>query len=105
MLITHLVYSASYRDLLGTAETILEMDSQMQSVETYLGDMGVRCNSRLLDKKAANLRAWNDDIKARGTPTVNPRFPIEEIAKAHTKIGRQGALRLGFTTGCATRLS
>ncbi|KAL8922557.1 MAG: hypothetical protein Q9208_005060 [Pyrenodesmia sp. 3 TL-2023] len=56
---------ASYRHLLGTAETILEMDSQMQSVETYLGDMGVRCNSRLLDKKAANLRAWNEDIKVR----------------------------------------
>ncbi|KAL8898205.1 MAG: hypothetical protein Q9207_006823 [Kuettlingeria erythrocarpa] len=56
---------ASYRDLLGTAETILEMDSQMQSVETYLGNMGVKCNSRLLDKRAINLRAWNDYIHVR----------------------------------------
>ncbi|KAL8754332.1 MAG: hypothetical protein Q9184_005139 [Pyrenodesmia sp. 2 TL-2023] len=56
---------AFYRDLLGTAETILQMDSQMQSVETYLGDMGVRCNSRLLDKKAVNLRAWNEDVNVR----------------------------------------
>lgn len=61
---------ASYRDLLGTAESILGMDSQMQDVESYLGQMGARCNSRLLEKKAANLRAWNNDVKITGTLTV-----------------------------------
>ncbi|KAL8933318.1 MAG: hypothetical protein Q9211_005844 [Gyalolechia sp. 1 TL-2023] len=55
----------SYRDLLGSAESILEMDSQMQDVESYLGQMGMRCNSTLLEKKAANLRAWNHDTKTR----------------------------------------
>ncbi|KAL9008603.1 MAG: hypothetical protein Q9173_006289 [Seirophora scorigena] len=56
---------ASYRNLLGTAESILEMDSQMQSVELYLGNMGVRCNSRLVDKKVTNLRSWDNAIQSR----------------------------------------
>ncbi|KAI4267140.1 MAG: hypothetical protein L6R38_008394 [Xanthoria sp. 2 TBL-2021] len=55
---------ASYRDLLGTAESIIQMDGQMQQVESYIGGMGMRCNSRLLGKKAANLRAWDNDSKA-----------------------------------------
>ncbi|KAI4233066.1 MAG: hypothetical protein LQ349_004619 [Xanthoria aureola] len=55
---------ASYRDLLGTAESIIEMDGQMQQVESYIGGMGMRCNSRLLGKKAANLRAWDSHSKA-----------------------------------------
>ncbi|KAL8834766.1 MAG: hypothetical protein Q9170_003615 [Blastenia crenularia] len=55
----------SYRDLLGTADSILAMDSQMQEVESYLGGIGLRCNSRLLEKKASNLRAWNNRTKSR----------------------------------------
>ncbi|KAL8693420.1 MAG: hypothetical protein Q9224_003757, partial [Gallowayella concinna] len=55
---------ATYRDLLGTAESIVEMDGQMQKVDSYLGDMGARCNSRLLEKKVANLESWNNDSKA-----------------------------------------
>ncbi|KAL8708729.1 MAG: hypothetical protein Q9220_006455 [cf. Caloplaca sp. 1 TL-2023] len=58
---------ASYRDLLGTAESIIEMNGQMQEVESYLGQMGMRCNSRLLEKKATNLRVWSDATKAQGT--------------------------------------
>ncbi|KAL8771268.1 MAG: hypothetical protein Q9209_003173 [Squamulea sp. 1 TL-2023] len=64
----------SYRDLLGTAESIIEMNEQMQQVESYLSDMGIRCNSRLLDKKAANFRAWDSDSKATGTVAVAERI-------------------------------
>ncbi|KAL8734555.1 MAG: hypothetical protein Q9166_001455 [cf. Caloplaca sp. 2 TL-2023] len=56
--------STSYRDLLGTAETIVEMDSQVQKVDSYLGSMGTRCNSRLLEKKVTNLKAWDNVRKA-----------------------------------------
>ncbi|KAL8692969.1 MAG: hypothetical protein Q9218_002118 [Villophora microphyllina] len=56
---------ASYRDLLGTADTIIGMDGQMQKVESYLRDMGVRCNSRLLDRKATNLRTWTNGSKSK----------------------------------------
>ncbi|EKG21057.1 Vps51/Vps67 [Macrophomina phaseolina MS6] len=41
---------ASYRDLLGTAERIIEMDRQMQHVESTLGSIGQKCNSRRVDK-------------------------------------------------------
>lgn len=78
---TEMIYRASYRDLLGTAETILEMDSQMHTVEIYLGDMGVRCNNRLLDKKAANLRNWDNDIQIRGTLALNGRSPQKRWLK------------------------
>lgn len=49
-------YSASYRDLLGTAERIIEMDRQMQHVESTLGVIGQRCNSRRLDSISKNYR-------------------------------------------------
>lgn len=45
---------ASYRDLLGTAERIIEMDEQVQAVETYLGDIGKKCNARTIEKIAQN---------------------------------------------------
>ncbi|KAK0658948.1 Conserved oligomeric Golgi complex subunit 1 [Lasiodiplodia hormozganensis] len=47
---------ASYRDLLGTAERIIEMDRQMQHVESTLGVIGQRCNSRRLDSISKNYR-------------------------------------------------
>ena len=56
----------SYRDLLSTAESIIDMDGQMHNVEANLGDMGVRCNTRLLDKKFANSRRWNTTVGAVG---------------------------------------
>lgn len=51
--------SASYRDLLGTAESIIDMDAQMQDVEAYLGDMSSKCDARVLEKKGANMRNWD----------------------------------------------
>ena len=58
---------ASYRDLLGTAEAIIEMDGEMHDVEAYIGEIGQRCNTRLLEKKGANLRSWTEKIEAPGT--------------------------------------
>jgi hypothetical protein len=45
---------ASYRDLLGTAERIIDMDEQIQGVETHLGDIGRKCNARMLERIAGN---------------------------------------------------
>ncbi|KAK7538832.1 uncharacterized protein J3D65DRAFT_623275 [Phyllosticta citribraziliensis] len=45
---------ASYRDLLGTAERIIEMDHQIQDVDATLGVIGRKCNSRRVDKIAKN---------------------------------------------------
>lgn len=61
------VNSASYRDLLGTAESIIEMDGQIQQAENFLSNMGKRCNPRLLEKKGSNLHTWNGQVGAAGT--------------------------------------
>ena len=40
----------------------------MHDVETYMGEIGKRCNTRLLDKKEANLRTWTEEV---GAPSTN----------------------------------
>ena len=57
---------ASYRDLLGTAESIIDMDGKMRRVETLMGDIGTKCNTRLIDRKNANLHAWDKHVSANG---------------------------------------
>lgn len=53
----------SYRDLLGTAERIIDMDRQIQVVESGLSDIGRRCNSNILERSDTNYtkleRAWS----------------------------------------------
>jgi hypothetical protein len=46
---------ASYRDLLGTAERIVEMDSQIRLVESNLTGIGRKCDYRVFDKAKGNL--------------------------------------------------
>ncbi|KAI5804054.1 hypothetical protein DFH27DRAFT_610057 [Peziza echinospora] len=46
----------SYRDLLRTAEKIIEMDASSQQVESNLGDASRNCSWRLLEKKAKNTQ-------------------------------------------------
>ena len=61
--------SASYRDLLGTAESIIKMGVQMEEVENHMGEIGKRCNTRILDKKNLNLRTWTEEVGALSTNT------------------------------------
>ncbi|OJD21489.1 hypothetical protein ACJ73_07171 [Blastomyces percursus] len=44
-----------YRELLGTAQTIVEMNDEIQEVETKLSNIGRRCNPRLIEKKSNNV--------------------------------------------------
>jgi len=46
------------------------MDVAAQNVETHLGDASRNCNSRLLERKAKNLRLFNDITDKRGTPKL-----------------------------------
>lgn len=70
--------SASYRSLLGTAESIIKMDSQIGTVETLLGELGTKCNSKLLDKKTINLQAWDSNVNTRGSFPF-PTLYLEEM--------------------------
>lgn len=45
----------SYRDLLGTAERIIEMDGQMESVEGNLAGIGRKCDYRVVERGRENL--------------------------------------------------
>ena len=56
---------ASYRDLLGTADSIIKMDGKMQDVEALMGEIGRRCDSRLVERKARNLKRWKTDVESK----------------------------------------
>ena len=60
------VRSSSYRELLGTAESIIQMNVQMQQVEAHLGDISIRCNGRLLGKSITNSALIDRDSNTRG---------------------------------------
>ncbi|KAJ5972845.1 uncharacterized protein N7479_002763 [Penicillium vulpinum] len=45
-----------YRDLVGTAETIVAMNRDIQDVESILVDVGRRCNPRLIERKHVHVR-------------------------------------------------
>ena len=42
------------------------MDEQIQQVETTLGELGRRCNTRMLERKVENLRIMDGSIRATG---------------------------------------
>ncbi|RPB17609.1 hypothetical protein P167DRAFT_478718 [Morchella conica CCBAS932] len=54
----------SYRDLLRTAERIVEMDRDAQQVESCLAETSRTCSSRLLERKARNLRMFEERVGA-----------------------------------------
>ena len=48
------------------------MDVAAQTVESHLGEASLNCNSRLLERKAKNLKAFNDAIDKRGISALYP---------------------------------
>ncbi|TKX19441.1 Vps51/Vps67-like protein [Elsinoe australis] len=45
---------SSYRDLLGTADRIVDMNGEMQTLEDVFAGIGQKCNSRAINKLAIN---------------------------------------------------
>ncbi|KAJ4369821.1 hypothetical protein N0V83_005585 [Neocucurbitaria cava] len=56
---------ASYRDLLDTAETIIDMEVRMEQVETKLSRLGQSCNSRGLERISGNAVKMDTHSKSR----------------------------------------
>ncbi|KAF2471266.1 uncharacterized protein BDR25DRAFT_25111 [Lindgomyces ingoldianus] len=56
---------ASYRSLLDTAETIIDMELRMGQVETKLARVGQNCNSRVVDRISRNAAKFNGQIRNR----------------------------------------
>lgn len=57
--------SGSYRNLLGTAETIVDMDEQMRDVEAHVTDIGASCNLKTLDGKVAEMKKSHSETRAQ----------------------------------------
>ncbi|KAL3257739.1 hypothetical protein ABHI18_006567 [Aspergillus niger] len=50
-----------YRELIGTAETIVSMNREMEDVDSTLADIGRRCNPRLMEKMYTHYNQIKDD--------------------------------------------
>jgi len=69
---------ASYRDLLGTADRIIQMDEQIQLVESNLGSAGQKCNSRAVEKLFANYAKFGSEIRSRSMLRISiSRIPAD----------------------------
>jgi hypothetical protein len=58
--------STRYRELVGTAETIVVMNKEIQDVDSILSDVGRRCNPRLVEKKHQHARQMKRDTVEKG---------------------------------------
>jgi len=60
---------ASYRDVLATADRIVDMNTEMQRLEGVLGGIGRRCNAGAIERVAGNQRLLSgsrrEDVGAR----------------------------------------
>ncbi|CAL5868603.1 uncharacterized protein PFLUO_LOCUS2830 [Penicillium psychrofluorescens] len=79
-----------YRELVGTAETIVSMNSEIQDVESVLTEVGRRCNPRLVERKHLHARQIRSDA-------------AEKDVEKHT-FGAQLALLHRCTTSVARLL-
>ena len=57
---------ARYRDLLGTAETIVVMNTEIQEIENKLGKIGRRCNSKAVESNISYLHRFQTGIHQNG---------------------------------------
>ena len=79
---------ASYRDLLGTAERIIEMDQQMETVESNLGDIGRRCNARTVERIAENGAQMRKSLNAREGDKYGAMAQTKILNSALTVVSR-----------------
>ncbi|GME40512.1 Vps51/Vps67 [Neofusicoccum parvum] len=86
---------ASYRDLLGTAERIIEMDRQMQNVESTLGLIGQKCNSRRVDKISRNYSGLTEYTRKLDAERFSFAAQLAVLQTCPTVIRR--ALKKGST--------
>ncbi|KKA25381.1 hypothetical protein T310_0559 [Rasamsonia emersonii CBS 393.64] len=73
---------ARYRDLLGTAETIVEMNVGIQDVEGKLTDIGRRCNKNLIDKKSIHLNRLKHDAAGGDRRLGSANSTAEDIIES-----------------------
>ncbi|KAJ5936065.1 hypothetical protein N7454_005363 [Penicillium verhagenii] len=77
-----------YRELVGTAETIVTMNTEIQEVETILADLGRRCNPRLMEKKHIYARQMKSDTADKDTDKHQFGAQLALLHRCTTSISR-----------------
>ena len=88
----------SYRDLLGTAERIIEMDSQMQQVEGNLAGIGRKCDYRVVERSrenSANLKISGRQEQDKKLEVMARVKVLKGALEAVSRIVRKGGNALG----------
>ncbi|KAK3646615.1 hypothetical protein LTR56_000519 [Elasticomyces elasticus] len=84
---------ASYRDLLGTAERIIEMDEQIKTVESNLSDIGRKCNARAVGRVGENhakMRMTRNGREYGRDQTMAQTKVLESTLSASARMMREG---------------
>ncbi|KAI9832558.1 MAG: hypothetical protein M1819_004348 [Sarea resinae] len=93
---------ASYRDLLLTAERIIQMDGQIQQVDTHLGDMGNKSNSRAIEKLGRSYEKWDRSRKLQDKDRFSFASQLAVLQNCPIVISR--VLRRGGATLIAAKV-
>ncbi|PLB41134.1 uncharacterized protein BDW47DRAFT_100554 [Aspergillus candidus] len=78
-----------YRDLVGTAETIVSMNHDIQQVDSTLTDIGRRCNPRLMEKKHAHFNQIKGDVSDKDVGQRALAAQLSLLHRCATSISRQ----------------
>ncbi|GES62907.1 hypothetical protein ATEIFO6365_0014002300 [Aspergillus terreus] len=77
-----------YRELVGTAEMIVSMNREMQDVDTTLGDIGRRCNPRLMEKKYTHYNQIKGDVEEKDAEKRTLGAQLALLHRCTTSISR-----------------
>ncbi|CAI7622060.1 unnamed protein product [Penicillium manginii] len=77
-----------YRELVGTAETIVVMNKEIQEVDSILSDVGRRCNPRLVEKKHQHARQMKRDIVEKDADKYTFGAQLALLHRCTTSIAR-----------------
>ncbi|KAE8148469.1 hypothetical protein BDV25DRAFT_141754 [Aspergillus avenaceus] len=97
-----------YRELVGTAETIVSMNQEMQEVDATLADIGRRCNPRLMEKKYTHFNQIKGDAHDKDAARRAVGAQLALLHRCETAISRllrrRGSLLLGAKLVVISRL-
>ncbi|ERF69151.1 hypothetical protein EPUS_01107 [Endocarpon pusillum Z07020] len=84
---------SSYRDLLGTADRIIQLDHRMQETEELMGEVSLQCNSDVIDKKARHLAQLQEQAaqqKSGGRQLAAQLSLLQKCHKCLPRLFRRG---------------
>ncbi|PLB49424.1 hypothetical protein P170DRAFT_408663 [Aspergillus steynii IBT 23096] len=97
-----------YRELVGTAETIVSMNREIQNVDATLADIGQRCNPRLMEKKFTHFHQIKGDVRDKDSAKRSLSAQLALLQRCAASISqllrRRGSLSLMAKLTVVSRL-